>query len=264
MFFQRNKNKEAIKPGKPVLVFDFGSESVKILHCNYLQEGLEVLGGKKVKYPAGAIDSEGTVRSETIQAALGEAVRELIPEGPRKTGTAAVVGIGGLGIEGYTSQITYRRAMPKRPIENGEFKSMVKRVQERAGQIMSKMVAWETASGQEMTVVNSEVLEITLDGYSVASPVGSTGEKLTFLVYNAYIKSPQLKSIAACAHNLDLEIISISSTIYALLRTALEEYGRHFSALVLDIGAKTSDVGVINGGRILGHINFDAGGSTFT
>lgn len=264
MLFFKSKKSEEAKPSKPVLVFDFGSESVKMLHCNYLEYGLEILGGKKVAYPQGSLSSEGLIRPEAVQPALGEAVRQFFPEGPRKNAISAVVGIGGLGIEGYTSQITYRRAMGKKPIENTEFKTIVKRVLERAEQIMSKKVAWETDLGREMTLLNSEILDITLDGYSVASPVGSAGEKMTFLVYNAYLKADQLKSVAACVHNLDLEIISISSSIYSLLRTVMEAYGQRLSALILDIGGKTSDVGVISSGRILGHINFDAGGSAFT
>lgn len=247
----------------PALIFDFGTSSVKILRCDYLLDKVEILDGKKVVYPAGCISGDEFTHPERLFAPLSEAVAGL-SGGAKQTVLSAAVGIGGLSVAGFTSQINYRRARNENPIANAEFQSILKKVEDRADQIMRKLIAWETAEGNTSKLINSEVLDLTLDGYSVASPVGSAGQKLSFTVYNSYTKEANLKAVTGLITDLKLDLVSVSPTMYAQLRLLLESMDMNFSGILLDVGGKTTELGLVTNGRIIGHLAFDVAGESFS
>jgi len=262
MFFK--KNSERTNSSKtPVLVFDFGTTSVKILRCNYSMDKVEILDGRKVVYPAGVISGDELEHGERLLEPLAEAVAVLSGDDKQEV-FSAVVGIGGLSVAGFTSQINYRRARTESTITAAEFQSILKKVENRADQIMRKLIAWETAEGNTSKLINSEVLDLSLDGYPVASPVGSAGKKLSFIVYNSYTKEVNLQAITALIADLKLDLVSVSPTMYAQLRLLLENSDQNFSGLLLDVGGKTTELGLVTNGRIIGHLAFDVAGESFS
>jgi cell division ATPase FtsA len=265
MFFSKtDKNKDGGEAeGRAALVFDFGSASVKILLCHYFEDRVEILSGAKVKYPQDAFDSEGEMLTEQVAGAIKKVLPGLLSQ-TANTNLPVIVGIGGLNVEGYASQINYRRAKKDKVIDQQEFQFILKRIEERAGQIITGMIAWETGQGQGAGLVNSEILDLSLDGYTVDSPVGLRGETLSCVVYNAYASQRTLRSLLRIVKLLGMQLFSITSSMYATLRSVLERYGQSASVVVLDIGGRLTEVGIVKGGRILGHQGFDVAGQSFT
>ncbi|PIR97175.1 MAG: hypothetical protein COT91_02830 [Candidatus Doudnabacteria bacterium CG10_big_fil_rev_8_21_14_0_10_41_10] len=257
------KKEKQSQKNTPALVFDFGTESVKVLLCNYVEDRVEILDGAKVKYNLGGINLDQNFLSQNLVEQLSGPVKSLIDKSKNPV-KLAVIGIGGLTVEGYTSKINYRRVNENKEITETEFKEILKRVEERADQIMRKTIAWETAESEVVALISSEVLDISLGGYSMATPVGSNGEKLSFVVYNSYTKEKNLKTIVETVKNLGLQVVSVTVDSYAVMRVVVDSQGESVSAVVLDIGAKTTDVGIIDAGRILGHAGLDLAGSSFT
>lgn len=264
MKFPSFKKKLTETKQNPAWVFDFGTSSVKILLCNYLQERVEVLDGTKIKYNAENFDPDDNFRPENLESSIREQIKILQEKNNFNKVRVAVVGLGGLTVEGYTSKINYRRVDSEKPVTENEFKNILKRVEDRSDQIMRKMISWETADNDDIVLISSEVIDIALGGYSVASPVGSAGEKLSFVVYNSYTKDKNLKSIIGLMKTLDLRVVNTVAVSYAVLRAVLENQTEGESAVVLDIGAKTSEVGAIDNNRIIGHLGLDLAGNSFT
>ena len=260
MFFKKKENQN--KDFTNALVFDFGSGSLKILVCRYTKEGAEIIDGRKLNYGSGNGILETVNILDAFRDPLAEKIAELTAdiEKPEK----AVIGVSGQRVEGYTSHINYRRARPDEKIDKAEFNIILQRVEQRADQLMRKMIAFETAAGNSVALTNSEVLEVTLDGYAVASPVGSHGEKISFVVYNGYAQGEFLAAATKLVETQGLDIVSTAPTVYAESRNLLESANPNASFCVIDIGEYASEIGVVWEGRILGHVSFGVAGHSFT
>ena len=263
MFFSKFKKRSEDKP-VPALVFDFGTSSAKVLLCAYTTEGIEVIDGQKFKYSKDNFDSEGRIIEGSINPQLMEVKKSILSRNEGISPKKAVVGLGGLNVDGFTSVINYRRATPDKKITEVEFKNILKRVEDRADQIMRKMIDWETGTNENIRLISSEVVRLLVNGYEAETPVGAIGEKLTFEVYNSYTQVQNLNSVLSAVKSLGMEIISVTSTCYTVLRAIKDVIGESGSGVLLDIGAKSTEVGVIDRGRILGHSSFEVAGDAFT
>lgn len=263
MFFSKFKKKLNNKT-VPTLAFDFGTGTVKILLCVYTPEEVEIIDGQKFKYSKDNFDAEGRIIEGSINERLTEAIKSLLSRNEGISPKKAVVGLGGLNISGFTSVINYRRAKAEKKITEIEFKNILKRIEDRADQIMRKMIDWETGADGNIRLISSEVLKLMVNGYEAETPVGAVGEKLTFEVYNAYTQDQNLKTILEAVKSLNLDVVSVTSTCYTMLRAVNDILGASGSGVLIDIGAKSTEVGVIDRGRILGHSSFEVAGDAFT
>ena len=263
MILDQFKRKKESK-NTPVLVFDFGTSSAKILLCDYGAESVEIIDGEKLKYPKGCFDTDGRIVAGSLNQPLLDAKQSVLARNEGFNPNKAVIGLGGISVEGYTSKINYRRAAPEKKIKEVEFKNILKRVEDRADQIMRKMIAWEIASDEDIRLISSEVLALSVNGYETESAIGSIGERLTFEVYNSYTQDKTLSNLLDAIKFLGLEAVSVASTCYAVTRLVIDLVGKTGSGVVLDIGAGSTGVGVIDRGRILGHVEFDVAGDSFT
>ena len=257
-------NKKDSQTDSTALAFDFGTSSVKILACRYGEEGVEILGGKKVLYPKDVYFGDGSFHPERAELALKEGVNALLAELQLAPINRAAVGISNGKVEGYSSKITYRRANSEKKISDAEYQNILKLVENRADQIMRRMISWELGENQQIALISSEILDLTLDGYSVTSVTGSTGTKLEFIVYNGYAERSASQSIMGMLKGLGLEVKITTPTIYSALRNIADSFGPDTSACLIDMGDKVSEVGIILSGRIMGHIPFDVAGGSFT
>ena len=265
MFLSKLKSNQSRNAPRSALVFDFGTSAVKILLCDYFDDRVEVVGGTKVKFPKEVFGEEGTITQiDPLEKLLDASIAALVNKAKRSRPALALLGLSDLNASGYTSKINYRRAHPERSITEAEFQNILRQVEMRANQIMQKMIRWQTGDGETAALVNSEVLDLKLDGYQIASPVGSAGKNLVFTVYNAYTKEQTLKLLASLFRRLKFSLLSISCSIYPAMRALLDSFGDDLSAVVVDIGGEITDVGVISKGRILGHTAFGIAGSAFS
>lgn len=244
-------------------VLEFSSSSVKVLLCDYQPEKLVVLDGSKLKLTDDIVSPTGSLKIDRTASALKELIDGLREKHPDKQAYSAIAGIATPAVEGYTSQINYRRASQD-PIAKNEFKTMLERVEQRADQIMRKMIDWEIAQNDGIALVNSDILEMALDGYPIDSPVGSTGEKLSSTIYNGYAQTHTARSIGAVVGKLGLQLISMTPTMYAVMRMALESKDTRENLCFLDVGDQATHIGFVQEGRILGHVSIDLAGHTFT
>jgi len=262
MFFKKQTEQKSEK--QRVWVFDVGSSSIKILLVDYYSDHLEFIDGEKLKYPSSSFNSNLEFLSE-LKDQTKEALAKIAErQDPTQTPKRVIAGVGGIGVEGFTSQINYRRARKDGVITENEFATILKRVEERADQLMRKMIAWETAGEGKASLLSSEVIDFNLEGYPVASPVGSVGEKLSFTVYNAYLSEPAFRNLVVFFKYLKLTLVSAVPTSYAMLRVLTEGKKVSGNIVVLDVGQELTEVGIISGKRILGHLGFDVAGNAFT
>ncbi len=249
-----------------ILGLDIGTEFVKAVLARPTKKGdLEIIGSAKAKQKdgsmwGGAISDIPAVIS-TCEEALVEAEDEA---GDRADLT--VVGVAGELIKGNTTSVHYARKNPNQPISEAEMSEIIKKVQQKSGEVARKTVALETGnSSVEVRLISSAIVSLTIDGYKISNPIGFKGSEINILIYTAYAPLIHVAAIEKVCAELNLDLLTVAVEPFAVCRACLgDDLDSQFSAVVFDIGGGTTDIAVVEDGGVEGTKMFSIGGRSFT
>ena len=253
-------------PDDVILSLDIGTEFVKAVIARQLKDNsLEIIGvGRAHQDPsnmhAGAIADIGAVVA-TCEKALSDAEKQA-----GVTCKLASVGIAGELIKGNTTSVHYRRKNGNRPLSEQEMSLIIKRVQDKAGEIARKEVAIETNNPDiGVRLINSAIVSLTIDGYKVSNPIGFKGSDLLIQFYTAFAPLVRISAIEKVCAELSLDLLSVAVEPFAVCRACLgDDPDSDLSAIVMDIGGGTTDIAVVDDGGVDGTKMFGIGGRSFT
>lgn len=249
-----------------ILALDIGTEYVKAIIAKSNKKGkLEVIGvGKAKQAPtnmfSGAIADIPAVVN-VCEKALFDAEEE-----SGETASLTVVGIAGELIKGSTTTVRYHRENSNRPITDEEVSTIIKKVQEKAGEAARKAVSLETGhKNVEVRLINSAIVSLTIDGYKISNPVGFKGSEVVIQFYTAFAPLIHVAAIEKVCAELNLDLLAVAVEPFAVCRACLgENLDSNFSGIVMDIGGGTTDIAVIDDGGVTGTKMFSIGGRSFT
>lgn len=250
---------------KQIVALDIGTEYVKALIANVQGERLEITGVGRAHQEladmqSGAIaDIAGVV--ENCDRALTQA--ENMADSDAKK---VVIGIAGELVKGTTSTIRFKRKDGKKPIDLEEMERIIARVQEKAGKIAQQQLAAELGNENvDVRLVNSALVSIEIDGYTVTNPVGFQGTDVAVQLYTAYAPMIHIGALERTADELDLDLIAVAAEPFAVARSVIgTDASSNFSAILIDVGGGTTDIAVVNEGGVEGTKMFGIGGRSFT
>ena len=253
-------------PDDVILSLDIGTEFVKAVIARQLKDNtLEIIGvGRAHQDPsnmhAGAIADIGAVVA-TCEKALSDAEKQA-----GVTCKLVSVGIAGELIKGNTTSVHYRRKNGNRPLSEQEMSLIIKRVQDKAGELAKKEVAIETNNPDiEVRLINSAIVSLTIDGYKVSNPIGFKGSDLNIQFYTAFAPLVHISAIEKVCAELSLDLLSVAVEPFAVCRACLgDNPDSNLSAIVMDIGGGTTDIAVVDDGGVDGTKMFGIGGRSFT
>ncbi len=253
-------------PDDVILSLDIGTEFVKAVIARQLKDNtLEIIGvGRAHQDPsnmhAGAIADIGAVVA-TCERALSDAEKQA-----GVTCKLVSVGIAGELIKGNTTSVHYRRKNGNRPLSEQEMSLIIKRVQDKAGELARKEVAIETDNPDiEVRLINSAIVSLTIDGYKVSNPIGFKGSDLMIQFYTAFAPLVHISAIEKVCAELSLDLLSVAVEPFAVCRACLgDDPDSNLSAIVMDIGGGTTDIAVVDDGGVDGTKMFGIGGRSFT
>jgi len=246
------------------LALDIGTEVVKALVC--VSEGNKgrVIGtGRKAQklgdMQNGVVTDIGGV-IDNCQAAIEEA--------ERMAGVYAnqmVLGIAGELVKGATTMVSYTRRDPDMKIDLAELRNIVHKVQWKAFDQVRSQLAYETGYNEiDVKLVNAAVVDVRIDGYKVANPIGFQGKEVTVGVFNAFAPLVHFGALQTIAAELGRDLLAITAEPYAVSRCMSYEDGGNHSAIFIDIGGGTTDIAIVRYGAVEGIKMFTLGGRTFT
>lgn len=179
--------------------------------------------------------------------------------------TQTIMGIAGELVKGTKTTVHHTREEPKAKIDLAELKEMISLVQRRAFEGARTALAEETGHDAiDVRLVHAAVVDVRIDGYKVANPLGFQGREVEIGVFNVFAPIVHLGALQTIADELDLDLLSIVAEPYAVARAMGPEAGTEFSAIFIDIGGGTSDIAVVRNGGIEGTKMFALGGRAFT
>ncbi len=257
LFGGKNKKNYAI-------ALDIGTEFVKALIFR-IENGTGIVEGvgrqrqRLSDMQGGRVtDIAGVIQN--CQSALQRAADEA-KVAPRQ----CVIGIAGELVKGTTTTVHYKRNNSKEKITVKELSDIIAQVQTKSFDKTRSELAWETGYSElDVKLVNSAVVDVRIDGYKVANPVGFQGKDVLVSIFNAFAPIVHFGAIQTIAEELGFDLLSISAEPYAVARCVGLEDSTEFSSIFIDIGGGTTDIAVVRGGGVEGTKMFAIGGRVFT
>ncbi len=244
---------------------DIGTEFVKALIARTRGDGLEVIGVGRAHQEltdmqAGAI-SDITAVVKNCDEALNAAEQQA-----NVSVRTAVIGIAGELVKGTTTTVRCTRKDPSKALDVAEVEQIIKLVQNRAQARARQQLAWELGGKEvEIRLVNSALVSIEIDGYTVTNPVGFQGREVLVQLYTAFAPLIHIGALERTAQELDLDLLAVAAEPFAVARSVIgDDPNATMSAVLMDVGGGTTDIAVINDGGVQGTKMFGIGGRAFT
>ncbi len=249
-----------------ILGLDIGTEFVKAVLARPTKKGdLEILGVGKAKQTEGNMYNGAIADIPAVVSVCEEALVQ-VEEKARERADLTVVGVAGELIKGSTTTVHYNRKNPNKPITDNEMQEIIKKVQQKSGEVAKKTVALETGNENvEVRLINSAIVSLTIDGYKISNPIGFKGSDVVIQFYTAFAPLIHVAAIEKVCAELNLDLLTVAVEPFAVCRACLgDDLDSSFSGIVMDIGGGTTDIAVVEDGGVEGTKMFSIGGRSFT
>jgi cell division ATPase FtsA len=240
---------------KSIIVLDIGTQFVKGLIFEIKKDGKE-------KIFRAAVDKSN---SEDIFLSCQKAIKIL----KKKSGIKPeeiFLGIGNDILKGRTTTLCYKRENPNQKFDLAELKYLIQKIEWKALDTIRKEFVLETEfKDTDARLIDAFVLDIKIDGRSIVNPIGMNGQQICLSVYNTYIASKNLEEMRKLLGAIKLKSVGFIPVPYALFSYLDLEKSQKGDALIIDIGAKTTEITLIeNGGEVIETRSFHLGGQALT
>jgi cell division protein FtsA len=248
-----------------IVALDIGTEYVKALIGRIEDEEITIVGMGRAHQglsdmQAGAVADIGAV-VENCDRALNEAEKQA-----GVSARGAIIGIAGELVKGMTTTVRVARKTPNKALDMVEVERIIKMVQERAEAKAKQQLAWELGGKNiEVRLVNSALVGIEIDGYTVTNPIGFQGRDVVVQLYTAFAPLVHIGALERVAEQLDLDLLAVAAEPFAVARSVIgDDQSNTMSAILMDVGGGTTDIAVINDGGVQGTKMFGIGGRAYT
>lgn len=248
------------------LALDIGTEVAKALvfYVDDKEKSAVVVGAgkefqKRGNMQSGAVtDIAGVI--ETCQSTIGKTLENAGIKKVKK----AIVGIAGELVKGTTTTVHYERGNTNSKIDFPELRNIIQKVQMKAYERIQNQITWETGQDIDVKLINAAIVDVRIDGYKVANPIGFQGKDVSLSIFNAYAPTIHLGALQTIADELRIDLLSIAAEPYAVARSVDYEDVLDFNAIFIDVGGGTTDIAVVRNGGLEGTKMFAFGGRAFT
>jgi len=243
---------------KNLIVLDMGSQFIKalLLEVDKKEERGVLLGWAKENF---------SDDFEKLCLNCQKAIKKV----EKKTGIKAeelFIGIGGDILRGTSTTFCYRRENPKEKIDLTELKYFVQKTQWKAFERIRKEFGSETGLPEtDVRLVSAHIINIKVNNSHLSNPLGFQGENVCLSIFNNYTSLGWLENLVKLASYLNLDLVGINSSSYALFHCLESEHSLKEDILIIDIGGKITEIILIKrGGEVVETRNFNLGGYLFT
>lgn len=249
-----------------ILGLDIGTEFVKAVLARKNKKGdMEIMGVGKAKQQEGNMHAGAVADIPAVVAVCEDALKQVEDQAGERA-DLTVVGIAGELIKGNTTTVNYTRKNPNKPITDSEMSEIIKKVQQKSGEVAKKTVALETGNDNvEVRLINSAIVSLSIDGYKISNPIGFKGSDVVIQFYTAFAPLIHVAAIEKVCAELNLDLLTVAVEPFAVCRACLgDDVESNFSGIVMDIGGGTTDIAVVEDGGVEGTKMFSIGGRSFT
>ena len=202
-----------------ILGLDIGTEFVKAVLAKPNKKGdLEILGVGKARQAEGNMHAGAVADIPAVVNVCEDALVKVEDQAGERA-ELVVVGIAGELIKGNTTTVNYTRKNPNKPITESEMEEIIKKVQQKSGEVAKKTVALETDNDNvEVRLINSAIVSLTIDGYKINNPIGFKGSDVVIQFYTAFAPLIHVAAIEKVCAELNLDLLTVAVEPFAVCR----------------------------------------------
>ncbi|MFA5010187.1 MAG: cell division FtsA domain-containing protein [Patescibacteria group bacterium] len=255
--------KTSPKP-QPQLILDLGTSTVKAILVYVEDNEVHVVGRAYVKYQPNSLRGGVIVDLNNVAQACREAI-DLVSQQAKHQPKATIIGVSGQLVESVTTTVHYDRANPEQALDATELKNIIYKIQQRSIERLRTVLREKfTDAHPDVELIHAAVVDVQLDGYTVANPIGFQGKRLTLTIFNAYIPLVYASMLQELTRQLGLQLISIAAQPYGMSKILVKKTLQDYQGIFIDVGHTTTDVVVVKHGSVEGMQNFAFGGQAFS
>lgn len=265
LFKSKNQEKNGF------LTIDIGSQTVKCLAFQRIIDesdnthSVKVVGIGKEWLEPWSVRSGHIIEIDKVTKALDAAIYKAT-ENLEVDIDDVIFGVSG---DACTCLVTTARALrdkPEKEIKGKELDKLEAKVANAAFTKIQERHAKKTGDPNgNMDLITTSIVYNKIDGETVTHLEGATGRDIEIALFTAFTPNYYLKTLEEIASMLNLNILAVTSNLYALSES-LKRSKNNFEldGVLMDIGSDTTDIGVMFGGGIVTSESLDIGGSQFT
>lgn len=248
-----------------IVALDVGTENVKALIGKVNGSDVDIIGVGKAHQGLNDMQAGAVADISAVTANCNEALAQA-EEQAGISARAVVIGIAGELVKGTTISVRITRKDAKKPLEVEEVEKIIELVQKRAFEKARSQIATELGGKDiDVQLVNSALVRMEIDGYTVTNPVGFQGKEVTVQLYTAFAPLIHIGALEQVANQLDLDLLAVAAEPFAVARSVVgDDSDSSFSAVLMDVGGGTTDIAVLDEGGVQGTKMFGIGGRAFT
>ena len=260
------KSAQSDQKDRLMIGLDIGTEFVKALVARVTEDNqLEIIGVGRAHQSQTDMQAGAIADIASVVANCDEALNQAEQQAG-VSGRSAVVGIAGELVKGSTLNVRISRKEPEIEIDISEIDRIFNLAQQKAHDKAKEQLKIETGGKDiSLKLVNSALISIEIDGYSITNPIGFKGKNVHVQLYSAFAPMVHIGAIERVAEQLDLDLITVAAEPFAVARSVIgDDPNADLSAILIDVGGGTTDLAVVNEGGVEGTVMFGIGGRSYT
>jgi len=248
-----------------IVALDIGTENVKALIGKINDTNIDIIGVGRAHQGLSDMQAGAVADIAAVTANCNKALAQA-EEQAGISARAVVIGIAGELVKGTTITVRVTRKDTQKPLEVEEVEKIISLVQKRAFEKAKEQIAVELGGKDvDVQLVNSALVRMEIDGYTVTNPVGFQGKEVTVQLYTAFAPLIHIGALEQVASQLDMDLLAVAAEPFAVARSVVGDDSESLmSAILMDIGGGTTDIAVLNEGGVQGTKMFGIGGRAFT
>lgn len=246
-------------------VVDIGTSTVRFGIVEVMPNQLLLRGYARVEQLPNAMAGGVIIDIERVMDSVARAA-EMASIEPEIRLEHVVAGIAGELVRGSTLSTTMERSSPENRITASELQHLIDVLERKASYLARKTIAEEQGLSEvDIRILHAVLLRMRIDGQAIANPLHFQGRVVELTAYHGFAPLVHLGAIQTVLHHLGFSIESIIAEPFALSAAAVSPGKPEVEdALIVDIGAGTTDIAVIRSGGIEATRSYACAGDAFT
>ena len=261
--FARKKNH--LENHDNFIAIDIGSDFVKAVLFEIEEAStLKMVGFGKHYLKLKDVQAGVIANKDGVQEAIISAINEALLNYTKEV-KDCIFGVSGEMCIGFSTTVRVTRKNASDDIKEKEILEIKRKIEEVAlVQAQREYSRLKGFNEIDLELINSDITIFKVDGFFVSEPIGFKGRVIETTLFTAFAPLNHLKLLQQLAVGIGLNLITVSSNMYALVKNLSKEEPSEFNGVIVDIGGDSTDIAVVFSGGILATRTISVGGRTFT
>jgi len=248
----------SIRDGETAIALEIDGARAEAVSFVYGEGLTKLLRFSTVSLPEGDGWTRDPFEQSTLSRGLGQLLKKVsvgLPSSPEEV----ILSLPGEMVTNILVHSQYERTNARLKIDLAELKNLIYKIEWKSFDRMRRLLDMKSGGRDKgIRLLNSEIINLEIDGHTVRDPLGMSGSKIAISVLSIFAPTGYLENFAQTLDELGYNLASVQAAPVALGKLIKND-----SALIINVRHKTTDVILILDGHMLGFRSFGLGADAF-